>query len=149
MNAPTVEWRLRVFVLGLAAFLCLGTLVELLFQEHFQEPLQFVPLVLCAAGFIVIAIVLLHPSRATIWILRVVMGIAAAASVIGVVQHVEQNIAFVLDIKPNTPLLDALLEALKGAAPLLAPGILAVIGALALAGTYYHPALGKRADGKT
>jgi hypothetical protein len=36
-----------------------------------------------------------------------------------------------------------LLEALTGAAPLLAPGVLALAGVLAIAATYYHPALGR------
>lgn len=145
MQTQTVEQRLRLFLLGLAAFLCLGTIVELTFQQHYQEPLQLVPLIFCAIGFVVIAAVLVSPSHTTITVMRVIMGLGTIASLVGVYEHLEQNMGFVMDIKPNTPLFDALIESLKGAAPLLAPGLLAIIGMIALAGTYYHPALGKRA----
>lgn len=146
MQTQTVEQRLRAFLFGLAAFLCLGTIVELVLQEHYKEPLQFVPLLFCAVGFGLIVLVWLRPSRATIVILRVVMGLGVLASLIGVYEHIEQNMGFVLDIKPNTPMFDAFMEALRGAAPLLAPGILAIIGALALMGAYAHPVLVKRTD---
>ena len=143
IRAQTVEERLRLFLLALAAFLCLGTVVELIFQEHYKEPMQFVPLVFSVIGVIVIAAVIFKPSRATITTLRVVMGFGVLASLIGVYEHIEQNMGFVLDIKPNTPMADAFLESLRGAAPLLAPGLLAIIGVIAIMGTYEHPALKK------
>jgi hypothetical protein len=146
MSTQTVEQRLRLFLLGLAAFLCAGTIVELVLQEHYTEPLQFVPLLFCAVGFVLILLVILRPSRATITILRVVMALGVLASLVGVYEHMEQNMGFVLDITPNAPMFDAFMEALRGAAPLLAPGILAIIGALAWMGTYAHPAVFKRKE---
>lgn len=144
MQTQTVEQRLRLFLLGLAAFLCLGTIVELIFQEHYKEPLQFVPLLFCAVALVLIALVILRPTRAAIAALRIVMGVGILVSLVGVYEHIEQNMGFVLEIKPNTPMLDAFLESLRGAAPLLAPGILAIIGVIAIAGTCAHPALEKR-----
>lgn len=144
MQTQTVEQRLRLFLLGLAAFLCLGTIVELVFQEHYKEPLQFVPLVFCAGAFVLILLVIVRPTRVTIMTMRAVMALGVLASLVGVYEHLEQNMGFVLDIKPNTPLADAFLQALHGAAPLLAPGLLAILGAIAIMGTYAHPALEKR-----
>lgn len=144
MQTQTVEQRLRLFLLGLAAFLCLGTIVELVFQEHYKELLQWVPLLFCAVAFVLIALVLLRPTRATITALRVGMALGALASLVGVYEHLEQNMGFVLDIKPNTAMLDAFVESLHGAAPMLAPGLLAIIGVIAIMGTYAHPVLEKR-----
>lgn len=144
MQTQTVEQRLRLFLLGLAAFLCLGTIVELVLQEHYKEPLQFVPLLFCAVAFVLILPVILRPTRATITALRVGMALGVLASLVGVYEHLEQNLGFVLDIKPNTPMADAVLQALHGAAPMLAPGLLAIIGVIAIVGTYAHPALEKR-----
>lgn len=140
-----IEQQLRLFLLGLAAFLCLGTVLELIFQQHYKEPLQFVPLLFCAIGFAVIVWVILRPARATISLLRIVMALGALAGLVGAYEHIEQNLGFVLDIKPNTPPIEAFIQSLHGAAPLLAPGLLAVIGVLAIAGTYAHPALRRTA----
>ena len=44
---------------------------------------------------------------------------------------------------PNAALMDAVLNGLKGASPLLAPGTLIFAALLALIATYRHPALGQ------
>ena len=50
---------------------------------------------------------------------------------------------FELDIRPGATISAVLGDALKGAAPLLASGIMAMAAIVALTGTYYHPALVK------
>jgi hypothetical protein len=50
-------------------------------------------------------------------------------------------------MRPNAVPGDVVTQALMGASPLFAPGILALGAVLAIAATYYHPALGKKSAG--
>lgn len=145
MEASIIVRRLRTFLLGLAGFVCSGAIVELALSEHTKSAIQLLPFALCAAGLVAIAAVLLRPRRATLIGLRVVMGLLLAGSCLGVFEHFESNMAFELDIRSGAATSAVWLAALKGAAPLLAPGMLAVAALIALAATYYHPALSGRA----
>ena len=141
MDATIVSQRLRIFLLRLAGFLCIGTTIELLLAEHTKDPIQLVPFVLCAIGLLAVLAALFRPQRVTLLALRGVMGLLMVGSLFGIYEHLESNIAFELDIRPGVGVASVLIDALKGAAPLLAPGILALAGLLAIAATYYHPAL--------
>jgi hypothetical protein len=55
--------------------------------------------------------------------------------------HLFDNFAFEREIRPNAALVDVIINALRGVNPLLAPGILALAAALAIAATYRHPVL--------
>jgi hypothetical protein len=74
------------------------------------------------------------------------MSVLGVGSFVGVYQHIQSNIAFELEIRPNATLSAVWFDALRSAGPLLAPGILALAAMIALAGTYYHPALARRQD---
>lgn len=143
MSAQIIAERFRVFLLALAAFMCVGTVIELVLANHLQEPIQVVPFVLCALAFVTILAVLFKPKAATIWTMRVVMGALVLGSLVGVYEHVQSNWEIVLETKPNLPTAEIFWTALRGAAPLLAPGILVLVAVLAVAATYYHPALQK------
>ncbi len=69
------------------------------------------------------------------------MGLIALGSLVGLYEHISNNIAFQLEIQPGSTTAQLIAAGLGGANPLLAPGILAVAAVLALAATYYHPAL--------
>lgn len=141
-NATTVVNRLRVLMLILAACLCLGAIVELALQEHFKEPKQLIPFGLCAVGFVAVLAVLFRPHRNTIRVLRVVMVFLALGSLLGLYFHLQNNFGLELEMRPGATPGDVIMQALTGASPMLAPGILALTAVLAIAGTYYHPALG-------
>lgn len=141
MDATTVEQRLRTFLLVLAGWMCVGTSVELFLAKHTKDPMQFVPFVLCGLGLIVVVAALLRPRRGTLIALRGVMGLLMAGSLLGIYEHVANNLAFELDLRPGAVWSDVWFEALRGAAPLLAPGILALAAIIAIAATYEHPAL--------
>ncbi len=55
-----------------------------------------------------------------------------------------RNLSFEQEVRPNAEMGDMVMNALKGASPLLAPGALVFAGLLAIAATYYHPALAGR-----
>lgn len=146
MSAKLIEHRLRVFLLLLSGFICLGIPVELGFAEHFQEPLQFLPFILCGVGVVAITAVLFYPQRNTIMALRGVMILSAIGGLLGMVEHIEGNLEFVTEIQPNLTTSAAFMEAVKGAAPLLAPSILGIMAIMAIVATYYHPVLGGRRE---
>jgi hypothetical protein len=123
--------------------MCAGTIVELLLAEHTESLVQLIPFVLCGLGLIVVTAALLRPRRGTLIALRVVMGLLFLGSLLGVYEHIEGNLAFEMEIRPTATLATAWLAVLKGAAPLLAPGILALVAVIAIASTYYHPALAR------
>ena len=144
MDTITVEQRLRAFLLGLSAWLCAGTIVELFLAKHTEDPVQFVPFVLCGIGLVALAAAWRRPGRATLLALRGVMGALMLGSLFGVYEHLAGNFAFEMDIRPGAAWSDIWFPALRGAAPLLAPGILAVAALLAIAATYAHPMLARR-----
>ena len=146
MNDATIVQRLRNFLFGLAAFMCAGTIVELLLAKHFDEPMQIVPFVLCAAGIVVVFLAWRQPSRGVLQALRGVMALLVLGSLIGVYEHIESNLEVVREVQPNAAASTVLLKTLTGAAPMLAPGILALVALLAIAATYYHPALSGSTD---
>jgi hypothetical protein len=148
MQMTTVEQRLRRFLLGLSAWMCIGTIVELFLAKHYDYPVQLVPFVLCGVGLVVVAAALWRPRRGTLLALRGVMGLLMLGSLVGVYEHLANNFAFELEMRPSAIWSDVWLQALRGAAPLLAPGILAVAALIAIAATYAHPALARRDDGR-
>jgi hypothetical protein len=121
--------------------MCAGTIVELLLAEHTESLAQLIPFGLCGLGLIAVVAALLWPRRGTLLALRMVMGLLLLGSLLGVYEHIEGNLEFALEIRPTATFGMVWLDVLKGAAPLLAPGILALVAIIALAATYYHPAL--------
>ena len=147
MSPAEILSRLRRFLLALSALLLGGAVVELWLVEHTEDPVQFIPFVLCGLGVMAALAVLARPRRATIWALRACMALVAAGSLLGVYLHVESNVELERELNPNMPTGEVLLGALGGANPLLAPGVLAVAAVLALAATYRHAALRNASEG--
>lgn len=146
MNATALECWFRRFLLVIVEFLCVGTVIELILEKHNKETLQFIPFVLCVAGFLSVLAVLILPQRNTINVLRAVMVVVVLGSLLGGLLHLRGNVEFVTEMRPNAAFGDVVIQSLMGAAPLLAPGILGLAGVLAIAATYYHPAMGKRRE---
>jgi hypothetical protein len=139
MTAEVILGRLRRFLLLVAASLCFGTMVELWFMEHFKDPNQLIPFALCGLGVVGVGAVLLRPRRWTIAAMRATMLLMGAGSLLGIYLHLANNFEFELDIRPGATAGEVVMEALRGASPLLAPGMLALVAALAIAATWYHP----------
>jgi len=141
MTNDVILTRLRQFLLVIAGLLLLGTILELWFINHTGEAVQWLPFILSGAGLVVVGAALLRPHRATLLTLRGVMSVVTLGSLFGVIEHVENNIGFVLEIRPNAAFDQIVQGALGGANPLMAPGMLGLAAVLAIAATYYHPAL--------
>lgn len=132
--------RLRVFLHLLAAVLFVGTVAELLAVEHFADRLQLIPFALCGLGLLTQLAVWKRPNRGTVAALRVVMIAIVIGSVVGAYQHVQGNLEFVREIRPNATTRQLLRGAVTGGNPLLASGALAVAASLAVAATYARSA---------
>ena len=143
MSTDLVLSRLRRFLLAVSAILCVGTLVELIAVEHTESLEQWIPFGLSALVLLGVGAAWLRPDRQTLLVLRGVMVVTILGSLFGIYEHISNNIAFRLEIRPNADAADLLAAGLGGANPLLAPGILALAAVLALAATYQHPALDK------
>ena len=63
---------------------------------------------------------------------------------IGMVQHLRGNLGFEREIFPEAPLAELLGSAVRGVAPLLAPGGIALGALVAAAATYRHLATRQR-----
>src|SRR5205823_3078517 len=105
MAAITVEERLRGFLFALAAAMCLGTIVELFLANHTKQAIQWLPFALCAAGLAAVMAAWWRPNRASLWTLRMVMGLAAFGSLIGGYEHITSNLEVVHETKPALTLL--------------------------------------------
>jgi hypothetical protein len=148
VSSDVVLQRLRIFLLLLAGGLSAGAIVELWAAGHTEEPLQWVPFVLCGLSLVAIVAALLRPQRGVLLALRGVMILMIAGSLLGIYEHISGNIAFAQEIRPGTPTGDLLLKGLSGGNPFLAPGMLAVGALIALAATYGHPALAPAPQGQ-
>jgi hypothetical protein len=141
MRADVTLRQLRVFLLWVALSIFAATLVELILIEHTEEAIQWIPFVLCGVGIPAVIAALARPTRATLTLLRAVMAIDGIGGLVGVGYHIWSNFTFEADIRPGAAALDLVLPALKGAAPLVAPGMLLLAGVLAIAATVEHPAV--------
>ena len=142
-----IEQRLRSIQLAIGGVGFAGLIVELVLLEHWARPLQLVPFFLCGAGVAAIATFALLPTRGTGRLLQGIMVLVAVGAVIGMVQHLQGNLAFEREIFEDAPLSEALGNAIRGVAPLLAPGGLALGALVAASATYRHPALAPRNSG--
>ena len=127
---------LRVAILGVLLLGITGTVIELLLLEHDEadKPLQFVPLILIAAGVAAIIWHLVRPGPATLNTLAVVMVVYVLSSFVGFLAHFYGSAEFVLDLNPDASTLEILEKALHAKAPpLLAPGMMMQMGLLGLA----------------
>lgn len=145
MNDAAVLSRLRQFLLVVSALLFVGALVELWLINHSESFSQLIPFALCGLGLVAVILTMVRPRRFALLALRACMGLVASGSLFGVYQHLENNLEFHRELHPNASTGDLLLGALSGANPLLAPGILALTAALAVAATYHHPSLDAKA----
>ncbi len=129
------RWILGVLVLGL-----LGTVTELVLLEHYEQPLQFVPLVLIAAGVVVLVWEFRRHDPASRRAVQIVMALFVLAGFVGFVAHFYGSAEYQLELNPemgNWELMERVLRA--KAPPLLAPGMMLQLGLLGLAYVFSDP----------
>jgi hypothetical protein len=129
------RWILIILVLGL-----LGTVTELVLLEHYEQPLQFVPLVLIVAALGVLWWEWRRRDVVSRRAIQIVMALFVLAGFVGFVAHFQGSAEYQLELNPdmsNWELLEKILRA--KAPPLLAPGMMLQLGLLGLAYVFSDP----------
>src|SRR5258706_7141875 len=132
-------WILVILVLGL-----IGTVTELVLLEHYEQPVQFVPLVLIVAAVGVLWWELGQRDVASRRATQIVMTLFVLAGFVGFVAHFQGSAEYQLELNPdmsNWELLEKILRA--KAPPLLAPGMMLQLGLLGLAYVFSDSKLSK------
>lgn len=154
-SPPDPARSLRQGVLLLAAAATVGTLVELATLHHWKSTEQLIPWVVLGAALGGILSLLVHPRRGLVVAARWLSLLTLAGTALGVYQHIEGN----LEAGPLDRVWGERWDSLSGAArlwhaangdvgpaPLLASGVLAMIGLLVFLHTLGHPVLGGDGD---
>lgn len=126
---------LLVFYLG-----AVGVVAELLLLEHYETAVQLSPFLALALGAAGMAAAGLRPGPGTIRVARAAAVVLGVAGVAGLYFHYRGNIEFELEAYPDLGGLALAWEAVRGATPALAPGVMVQLALLGLAYTYRHPA---------
>jgi len=126
-----------VLLFGLA-----GTIVELLLLEHYEDAWQFVPLFLIVVALGVLIWHRARPTAANVRALQALMALFVMAGPIGVGLHFRGAAEFQLEIDRSQPGWDVFKKVMTAKAPpVLAPGIMMLLGLVGLVYSYRHPAL--------
>ena len=141
MNAEQALAQIRQFLLAISAVVFVMTVTELFFLSHWTETIQLLPFVLSGWGLIVLALAFFKPSATTFNLLRWSMVIIGLCSLIGIYEHMANNLGFQMEIQPNASSWELILATLEGANPVLAPGILMLGAAIGWTATYQDSAL--------
>ena len=123
------RWIVVILVLGL-----LGTATELVLLKHYEQPVQFVPVVLIVAAIAVLVWEVRRYDLASRRAMQIVMALFVLAGFVGFVAHFRGSAEYQLELNPdmsNWELLEKILRA--KAPPLLAPGMMLQLGLLGLA----------------
>jgi hypothetical protein len=134
LAADSVVERLRLWVLGVLVLGLIGTVTELILLEHYEQALQFVPLVLIALGVVVLAWHYGRPDTASLRALQIVMGLFVLSGFVGMLAHFNGSMEYQLELNPDMTTWELLEKILHAKAPpLLAPGMMMQMGLLGLA----------------
>lgn len=137
----TTEAALRRFLLVGVVVGCVGVAAELVLIGHTGSKVQWIPLVLAAAGIAGSAALTFAPGRKAVWLLRSVGLVLAAGALFGIYEHMAHNYAFEVEIRPGGSGPELLYHAVTGASPLLAPGAFLLVALLAFGATWRHPSV--------
>jgi hypothetical protein len=134
LGADSVVERLRLWVLGVLVLGLIGTVTELILLEHYEQALQFVPLVLIALGVVALAWHYGRPDTASLRALQIVMGLFVLSGFVGMLAHFNGSMEYQLELNPDMTTWELLEKILHAKAPpLLAPGMMMQMGLLGLA----------------
>ena len=123
------QWILAILVLGL-----LGTVTELVLLEHYEQPMQFVPLILIVAAIAVLVWEFRRHDLASRRAVQIVMALFVLAGFIGFVAHFYGSAEYQLELNPDMSNMELIEKVLRAKAPpLLAPGMMLQLGLLGLA----------------
>ena len=129
--------RLRTLVLGLVALGLVGTSAELTLMAHTEDTLQLVPFMTMSAALVAVLWRLLLPRPGAVIAVQMAMLAMIVTGLIGVVLHVQANMEFQLEMDKSMSGMKLIMSVLEAKSPpALAPGNMALLGCIGLAGVY-------------
>lgn len=138
MNPERALARVRQFLLMISAGVFIMTAIELFFLSHWSETIQLLPFALSGLGLTTLALAYFRPSPLTIKVLQWSMIVIALCSLIGIYEHMANNLGFQMEVQPNATVWELLTATVEGANPVLAPGILTVGAAVGWTAAYQY-----------
>ena len=134
---PTVLRKLLLVTLIVSL---VGTLIELLLLEHFEDAWQWAPIALLSASLVTLAWHGLERGAVSLNVLRGLMVLCMVSGMVGLLLHYKGNVEFELEMYPDLSGWKLFKDSMMGATPALAPGAMLQIGLVGLAWTFRHPA---------
>jgi hypothetical protein len=135
-GATTVD-RLRRWILAILVLGLLGTVTELILLEHYEKPVQLVPVVLIALALAVIVWHVMKRDAGSRLAFVAVMALFVLAGFAGFAAHFVGSAEFQLELDPSMSTWALVEKVLRAKAPpLLAPGMMLQLGLLGLAYVY-------------
>lgn len=145
---PGLLPALRRLLLGLVAFVMLGTVVDLLLLEHYEEVWQWVPLAMLGTALLAVAWVAVTGSARAVTALRVAMVLVVGTGLLGVLMHYNGSREFQIEMDPALTGWALFVKVMRAKAPpTLAPAAMVQAGLFGLLYTWRHPALGPLTNG--
>lgn len=140
-SGSTVTRSLRRGLLVLLGFGLLGTAVDLVLLDHYEDVWQMPPLVLCVASLLIVLWVGLRSGPTAVRALRIAMVLCIVSGLAGLALHYNGNREFQHEIDPELAGWALFIKVVTAKAPpALAPAVMAQLGFLGLLYTYRHPA---------
>jgi hypothetical protein len=136
----------RRFLLGVLILGVTGIGIELLLIGHFDDPFQFVPLILLGCGLPALITLAVRPRPVSIRVVQVLMVLFVMSGGAGVALHSRGNAEFELEMYPTLAGWDLVRGTLTGATPVLAPGSMSLLGLVGLAVAHTYPAVQGREE---
>lgn len=132
----------RALLLGVLGIGMVGTAIDLLLLEHYEDAWQIVPLAMTALGLVVVAWVWVNGGANAITTLRITMVLFVATGAAGLLLHYSGNSEFQQEIDPALEGWALFLRVIRAKAPpALAPAVMIHMGLLGLLYTYRHRAI--------
>jgi hypothetical protein len=136
-ESPTV----RRLLLALLTFGMMGTGLDLVLLDHYEDVWQWPPLALVGVGLIVVCWTAVRVGPAAIAALRWTMVLFIAAGCAGLLLHYNGNREFQKELDPTLSGWPLFLKVVTAKAPpAMAPAGMIQLGLLGLLFTYQHPA---------
>lgn len=146
-SRPDTLSALRLLLLATFVVGVVGTSVELVLIEHYEELWQLAPLLIMLASLLALGWYGVARSAAAVRAFRLVLALFVVAAGVGIVLHYQGNVEFELERAPSLGGLALVWEAVRGATPALAPGAMLQLALVGLAWSFRHPALERRTGG--
>lgn len=145
---PVVLRAIRGLLLGLVAFVLVGTSVDLLLLEHYEELWQWLPLLMLGAALTVLAWTALTGSARAVTAFRIAMVLVVCTGLLGIYMHYSGSREFQLEMDPALTGWALFVKVMRAKAPpTLAPAAMMQAGLFGLLYTWRHPALGNSTNG--